>query len=85
LKTVIESMCDLWGQTALKEKEVILGEDAPEGFGAAEGSRKPPLTVLKFRPEQLPYLPHFTIEPNLIRRPNQILRKRRKMPQRPSP
>ncbi|GAB2223168.1 hypothetical protein Droror1_Dr00017306, partial [Drosera rotundifolia] len=33
LKTVFESICGLWGQTALKEKEIILGEDAPRGLG----------------------------------------------------
>ncbi|GAB2215776.1 hypothetical protein Droror1_Dr00020175 [Drosera rotundifolia] len=37
LKTIFESICGLWGQTALKEKEGILGEDAPEGSGAAKG------------------------------------------------
>ncbi|GAB2216726.1 hypothetical protein Droror1_Dr00024503 [Drosera rotundifolia] len=38
LKTVFESICGLWGQTTLKEKEGIMGEDAPEGSGALEGS-----------------------------------------------
>ncbi|GAB2216249.1 hypothetical protein Droror1_Dr00024019, partial [Drosera rotundifolia] len=38
MKTIFESICALWGQTALKEKETTLREDPLEGSGAAEGS-----------------------------------------------
>ncbi|GAB2231073.1 hypothetical protein Droror1_Dr00027360 [Drosera rotundifolia] len=63
LKTIFESICGLWGQAALKEKEVILGEDASEGSGTAEGSRQSSPPVLIFRQERLPFSPHFATAP----------------------